>query len=131
MRIPIQMNDRRNENNWLIIYTRNLLLLTMVAYFRYWAHADGVTCVTFNSDASQLLTSSYDSTIKIFGLNSGQKLKEYRCHTSWVNKAIYASNDSRILSASSDGTVKVYDQANLDMEYSNYGMHILSLSGRR
>ncbi|KAI9484857.1 WD40-repeat-containing domain protein [Zychaea mexicana] len=73
------------------------------------AHSQGVTSVCFNKDGSQVLSGSYDQTVKIHGLRSGKTLKEFRGHSSFVNSVLFSSDNSRVLSASSDGTVKVWD----------------------
>ncbi|KAI9250200.1 WD40-repeat-containing domain protein [Phascolomyces articulosus] len=73
------------------------------------AHSQGVTSVSFNKDGSQLLSSSYDQTVKIHDLRSGKLLKEFRGHKSFVNVAVYSSDYSRVLSGSSDGSIKGWD----------------------
>ena len=71
------------------------------------AHSKGVTSLEFSRDSGQLLSASYDMTIRIHGLKSGKTLKEFRGHTSFVNMAIFVPDSPHIISASSDGTVKV------------------------
>ncbi|KAG2183778.1 hypothetical protein INT43_006789 [Umbelopsis isabellina] len=73
------------------------------------AHSQGVTSMCFNKDGSQVLSSSFDHSIKIHGLKSGKVLKEFRGHTSFVNSITFSSDMSRVISASSDGTVKIWD----------------------
>jgi WD40 repeat-containing protein SMU1 len=73
------------------------------------AHSKGVTSVCFSKDNSQLLSASFDQTIRIHGLKSGKTLKEFRGHTSFVNDAEFAADGHHILSASSDGTIKVWN----------------------
>ncbi|KAK8778422.1 hypothetical protein V5799_020238 [Amblyomma americanum] len=72
------------------------------------AHSKGVTCLTFSRDSSQLLSASFDQTIRIHGLKSGKLLKEFRGHTSFVNDVIFTPESHHLLSASSDGTVKLW-----------------------
>ncbi|KAI8148990.1 WD40 repeat-containing protein SMU1-like protein [Fennellomyces sp. T-0311] len=73
------------------------------------AHSQGVTSVCFNKDGSQVLSGSYDQTVKIHGLRSGKTLKEFRGHSSFVNSVMFSNDNTHVLSASSDGTVKVWD----------------------
>ncbi|KAG2180325.1 hypothetical protein INT44_003327 [Umbelopsis vinacea] len=73
------------------------------------AHSQGVTSIAFNKDGTQVLSSSFDHSIKIHGLKSGKILKEFRGHTSFVNNITFSADMARVMSASSDGTVKVWD----------------------
>lgn len=71
------------------------------------AHGHGVTCMAFSKDNSQLVSGSFDTTIRMHGLKSGKMLKEFRGHTSFVNSVTYTIEGTQLLSASSDGSVKV------------------------
>lgn len=73
------------------------------------AHAKGVTSLEFSRDSGQLLSASYDMTIRIHGLKSGKTLKEFRGHTSFVNMAMFVPDSPHVVSASSDGSVKVME----------------------
>lgn len=72
------------------------------------AHSKGVTCLQFSRDNSQLLTCSFDHTIRLHGLKSGKMLKEFKGHTSFVNEVTFTPDGHSVLSASSDGTVKLW-----------------------
>ncbi|KAG7310182.1 Serine/threonine-protein kinase smu1 [Plutella xylostella] len=72
------------------------------------AHGKGVTCLQFSRDSQQLLSASFDRTIRIHGMRSGKLLKEFRGHTSFVNEAVWTPDGHSILSGSSDGTVRVW-----------------------
>ncbi len=73
------------------------------------AHSKGVTSVKFSKDGSQVLSASFDQTLRIHGLKSGKTLKEFRGHTSFVNEAVFTMDGHNVISASSDGTVKVWN----------------------
>lgn len=103
--------------------------------------------IDFSRDSSQLLSASFDSTVKcvvserregavhenpahvfvpshrLHGLKSGQTLKEFKGHTSFVNTAIFAPDGQRILSGSSDGTVKVRGVSPVASQRCDYCRH--------
>lgn len=71
------------------------------------AHNKGITCLQFNKDFSQLLSASYDQTVRLHGMKSGKMLKEFRGHTSFVNVVTFNSDQHFAVSGGSDGSVKV------------------------
>mmetsp|Transcript_49768 Transcript_49768/g.119305 ORF Transcript_49768/g.119305 Transcript_49768/m.119305 type:complete len:512 (+) Transcript_49768:24-1559(+) len=73
------------------------------------AHVQGVTCLAFSRDSTQLCSASYDASMRMHGLKSGKTLKEMRGHTSYINHCAYTADGLRICSSGSDGWVKVWD----------------------
>ncbi|CAL8109869.1 unnamed protein product [Orchesella dallaii] len=73
------------------------------------AHNKGVTSMVFSKDNSQLLSSSFDCTIRIHGLKSGKLVKEFKGHTSFVNEVTFTPDNHNVLSVSSDGTIKMWN----------------------
>ncbi|KAJ1972481.1 hypothetical protein H4R35_004650 [Dimargaris xerosporica] len=73
------------------------------------AHTQAVASLCFNKAGSQILSGSFDHTIRLHGLKSGKTLKEYRGHSSFVNSVVFSTDMAKVYSGSSDGTVKVWD----------------------
>ncbi|CEP08670.1 hypothetical protein [Parasitella parasitica] len=73
------------------------------------AHGQGVTSVCFNKDASQILSCSYDHSVKIHNVKSGKLVISFEGHTSFVNSVMYSSDNTQIITASSDETIKIWD----------------------
>ncbi|KAG0363928.1 WD40 repeat-containing protein SMU1-like protein [Gamsiella multidivaricata] len=73
------------------------------------AHQAGVTSVCFSPDGTQVLSASFDLTVRLHGLKSGKMLKEFRGHTSFVNHASFSLDGTQVMSSSSDGTIKIWD----------------------
>ncbi|RXN28406.1 40S ribosomal S6 [Labeo rohita] len=78
------------------------------------AHSKAVTSVCFNKDSSQLLSASFDQTIRLHGLKSGKMLKEFRGHTAHINDVIFSHDGQHVISASADGTVKVWSMKTME-----------------
>ncbi|EIE83078.1 hypothetical protein RO3G_07783 [Rhizopus delemar RA 99-880] len=71
------------------------------------AHSQGVTAVCFNKDATEILSCSYDHTVKIHEVKSGKLVQSFEGHKAFVNSVVYTSEYTRAISASSDGEVRV------------------------
>lgn len=73
------------------------------------AHEQGVTCLAFSRDGTQLASGSFDGTARLHGLRSGKALREFRGHASYVNDVLWSADGARLVTASSDGSAKVWD----------------------
>eukprot|EP00808_Paulinella_micropora_P025177 g71418.t1 len=74
------------------------------------AHSKGISTVCWAKDSTQLLTASFDNTLRIHGLKSGRTLKEFRGHASYVTAALYGTESNQVVSASADGSLKIWNQ---------------------
>lgn len=68
-----------------------------------------VALASLTPSLKQVLSGSFDGTVRVHGLKSGKMLKEFRGHTSYVNDAIFSADGAQVISASSDATVRVWD----------------------
>ena len=72
-------------------------------------HANIVSAVAMSKDGKIFATASYDNTIKLWQLSTGQNLFSLKGHTKFV-RCIAISSDKRFLvSGSSDKTIKIWD----------------------
>lgn len=69
------------------------------------AHTNGVTCLQFL--ANILATGSYDTTIKIWDMDSGEELRTLSGHTQGIRCLHF--DDTKLISGSLDGTLKVWN----------------------
>lgn len=68
-------------------------------------HTNGVMCLQF--DDNILATGSYDATIKIWDIETGEELQTLRGHTSGVRALQF--DDMKLISGSLDKTLKVWN----------------------
>ena len=68
-------------------------------------HVNGVMCLQF--DDSVLITGSYDTTIKVWDIATGEEIRTLEGHTSGVRCLQF--DDSKLISGSIDATVKIWD----------------------
>ncbi|PHH86782.1 hypothetical protein CDD83_9762 [Cordyceps sp. RAO-2017] len=68
-------------------------------------HENGVTCLQF--DDNVLATGSYDTTIKIWNMETGEVVRTLRGHTSTVRTLQF--DDSKLISGSFDRTIKIWN----------------------
>ena len=68
-------------------------------------HDNGVTCLQF--DHNILATGSYDATIKIWNIETGEVMQTLRGHTSGVRALQF--DDSKLISGSFDKTIKIWN----------------------
>ena len=67
-----------------------------------WGHRGWINCMTLWDD--KLVSGSKDAMIKIWDLNTGQKLRTLKGHQGWVNCTIIW--DNKLISGSDDRTIK-------------------------
>lgn len=68
-------------------------------------HENGVTCLQF--DDNILATGSYDTTIKIWNIESGEVIRTLRGHSGAVRTLQF--DDSKLISGSFDKTIKIWN----------------------
>ncbi len=95
---------------WKDVYKDRFKVCTNWKYGRcnikiFKGHSNGVMCLQF--DDRILVTGSYDTTIKVWDIESGEELRTLRGHTSGVRCLQF--DDTKLISGSLDHTVKVWN----------------------
>ena len=68
-----------------------------------------ISKVSFSPDGGKILSSSHDMTIKLWNMRTGDLMKVFEGHDSWVRSASFSPNGKYIASASDDQSVKIWD----------------------
>lgn len=72
-------------------------------------HTSSIVNASFSSDGKRLISSSYDTTVRVFDVLSKKQISAFVEHGGYVNSAQFSPDNKRIASASADGTVRIWD----------------------
>ncbi|KAI7907669.1 quinon protein alcohol dehydrogenase-like superfamily [Cokeromyces recurvatus] len=86
------------ERNW----RNNNYKLTVLS-----GHTDGVMCVQFCDAINILMTGSYDKTVRIWNLESGELIRTLTGHTRCVRALQF--DEAKLVTASMDHTLKIWN----------------------
>ncbi|WYZ34284.1 hypothetical protein EsH8_I_000560 [Colletotrichum jinshuiense] len=99
---------RSEEPGWIDIKSRvedewNACVQTLEG------HSSGVSSVAFSTDGSQLVSASYDETIKLWDTATGQCRQTLKGHSSGVSAVAFSTDGRQLASASYDETIKLWN----------------------
>ena len=82
---------------------------TIEATFTFEGHTDSVNHVAISNDGSQLLSGSYDNTMKLWSVETGKVIHTFQGHTDFVMSVAFSS-DGTALSGSADNTIRRWNK---------------------
>lgn len=103
-------DETRRFRPWKDVYKDRFKVGTNWKYGRcttkiFRGHTNGVMCLQF--DDNILATGSYDSTIKIWDIGTGEEIRTLHGHTSGIRALQF--DDTKLISGSLDMTLKVWN----------------------
>lgn len=112
----------RKTQAWKDVYRDRFRIGTNWKYGRctvqtFRGHTNGVMCVQF--DENVIVSGSYDSTVKIWDIETGKEVRTLTGHTLGVRSLKF--DDSKLMTASLDKTVKIWSMET--------GQHLRTLTG--
>src|SRR6185436_19440217 len=72
------------------------------------ANGDHVTSAVFSSDARSMLTASFDDTVRIWDVRSGQEKQRFTGQKGWFWSAVFSPDGQYVLTGGTDKTVRVW-----------------------
>ncbi|MGB3548075.1 MAG: hypothetical protein WBA17_13955, partial [Saprospiraceae bacterium] len=72
-------------------------------------HSSGVNVVAVSPDGEKVISGSYDKTIKVWDITTGEQLLSLSGHSSFVKAVVVSLDGEKVISGSDDKTVKVWD----------------------
>jgi WD40 repeat protein/energy-coupling factor transporter ATP-binding protein EcfA2 len=72
-------------------------------------HDSGVTSVNFSPDGKTLVSGSYDNTIKLLNVETGQEIRTLKGHDWDVNSVNFSPDGKTLVSGSGDKTIKLWN----------------------
>lgn len=106
----VQQKTVLKKRPWKSVYSERFKLeknwrkgIYKISHFN--SHTDGVTCLQFNR--KYLMTGSYDATIKIWRVDTGECLRTLTGHTKGVKSLVFDSQ--KLITGGLDSTIKVWN----------------------
>lgn len=72
-------------------------------------HTNQLSMAVFSADGKKFVSGSYDQTIRLWDVESGQELKVFSNHTEWVKGVAISQDDEIVVSASLDHSAKAWN----------------------
>ena len=74
-------------------------------------HSGGVSSVAFSHDGKQVVSGSWDKTLRIWDAVTGKEVQKLEGHSHWVNSVAFSHDGKQVVSGSNDKTLRIWDQA--------------------
>ncbi|QHG17634.1 hypothetical protein A6V25_12855 [Nostoc sp. ATCC 53789] len=100
-------------------FIRNLI--TRRKIFTLKGHSDWVKAVAVTPNGQQVISASYDNTLKVWNLATGEEQFTLNGHSHWVNAVAVTPNGQQVISASIDNTLKVWNLATGEEQFTLNG----------
>jgi WD40 repeat protein len=62
----------------------------------------------FSPDGNQIVSGSWDNSVRVWDAKTGEQLRELQGHTKMVNSVVFLPDGNQIISGASDKSVRVW-----------------------
>jgi WD40 repeat protein/serine/threonine protein kinase len=93
-------------------------------------HEDTIDSSDLNRDGTLIVSSSKDTTIRLWDVQTGEELRRFEGHTDLVRNVTFSPDESLIASASFDGTAVIWDVVTGEVIHTleNLDVHIMDVA---
>ncbi|ETO36753.1 WD-40 repeat protein [Reticulomyxa filosa] len=99
----------------------NDIILSYILVFVFYLYS--VCCIRFSPDGTKIVSSSFDNTVQIWDVRSGEVIKVLKEYFSWINDAQFSPDGNIFASCSWDKSIRLWS-TNLWTEIRKLGGHI-------
>lgn len=93
----------------LLFGSMSTLADTIEATRTFEGHTNSVEAVAVSNDGKQILSGSYDNTVKLWNIENGDTIHTFQGHSEFVMSVAFSVKNDIVLSASADNTLKRWD----------------------
>jgi WD40 repeat protein len=72
-------------------------------------HSDVVHSVAFSQDGRRVVSGSFDKTVRIWNVETGEEERKLEGHSHWVYSVAFSQDGRRVVSGSFDKTVRIWN----------------------
>jgi len=72
-------------------------------------HSEPVSCVVLSSDGQFALSASWDRTMRLWDLNTGNSVRTFKGHEKDVNSVAFSGDNRQVVSGGRDKTIKLWN----------------------
>jgi WD40 repeat protein/serine/threonine protein kinase len=94
-------------NTGALLETQHWLEARQLCHLR--GHTNSVVDTVFSPDGEQILTASYDNSVRLWDASTGKELRQFNGHVSAVRSAIFSPDGKQVLTASHDKTARLWE----------------------
>ena len=104
--------NNKNKMNRLAVFVENgkldqFLNLNIARTLN--GHTHDVRSVTFSPDGKYICSGSYDETVRLWNVDTGENIRTLNGHTHWVRSVSFSPDGKYICSGSDDNTVRLWN----------------------